>query len=168
MADSINRGKRTLCAPRSMRFAVSRIMPIINPVMAAEALGASRRGRYPTRSTSIPRKEVKNMLMMMVSARSSHPGAATAPILGHGHQQGGDSKADVGAHHEDVPMGEIKEHQNAVNHGISQGNKGIKTPPLKGVYQVLEKEDHLGRFLKNKRRGRVFQPGSPDTLNLMP
>jgi hypothetical protein len=57
---------------------VSRIMPIISPVMAADARGASRRGRYPTRSTMIPTKAVRNMEINRVSTSSTQPGKMAA------------------------------------------------------------------------------------------
>ena len=43
--DLIREGKRTRWAPRRARFPVSRMIPIMRPVIAAEALGAERRGR---------------------------------------------------------------------------------------------------------------------------
>ena len=51
----------------------------MSPVMAAEARGASRRGRYPTRSMNIPRNEVSTMEIRMVSTRISQPGSMIAP-----------------------------------------------------------------------------------------
>jgi len=56
-------------------------MPIIRPVMAAEARGASRNGRYATRSTIMPTKAVKNMDIRIVRTRISHPGNRAAPLV---------------------------------------------------------------------------------------
>ena len=57
------------------------MMPIINPVMAADARGASRRGRYPTRSTIMPTNAVRNMEISSVSTKSTQPGrTAAAPL----------------------------------------------------------------------------------------
>ncbi len=60
---------------------VSRIIPIMRPVMAAEARGASRSGRYPTRSTMMPTNAVRNMDIRIVSTRISHPGSRAAPLV---------------------------------------------------------------------------------------
>ena len=51
----------------------------MSPVMAADARGASRRGRYPTRSMNIPRKEVSTIENRMVSTRISQLGSAMTP-----------------------------------------------------------------------------------------
>ncbi len=58
---------------------VSRMIPIIRPVIAAEARGASRKGRYPTRSTIMPTNEVRNMEKRMVRTRISQLGMARTP-----------------------------------------------------------------------------------------
>jgi hypothetical protein len=54
-------------------------MPIINPVMAAEARGAFRKGRYPTLSMIIPRSEVASMAKTIVSAKMSQLGSGSQP-----------------------------------------------------------------------------------------
>ncbi len=79
--DAINCGKCSLWPPRKRIFEVSRMIPIIKPVMAADARGASRSGRYPTRSTIMPTNAVRNMDMRMVSTSTTHPGTmAAAPV----------------------------------------------------------------------------------------
>jgi hypothetical protein len=133
-AELVGGGKLRRRAPRMAKLPVSRIMPIINPVMAADARGASRRGRYPTRSMNIPTKDVKNMEKRMVRMRMSQPGRgmpvrATNP-----------SRA-----------GKVEQHQDAVHHGISQGDQGIEAAPLQTVYNVLEKEVHfIIQFFKRR------------------
>ena len=67
-------GKLNLWAPRTIRLPVSRIIPIINPVMAADARGALRKGRYPTTSTKTPRNDARNMVMTTVITKMTHPG----------------------------------------------------------------------------------------------
>jgi hypothetical protein len=39
-------------------------------------------------------------------------------------------------------MGKIEQHHDAVHHGISQGDKGVKAAPLQGVDDVLQKKVH--------------------------
>jgi hypothetical protein len=37
-------------------------------------------------------------------------------------------------------MSKIEQHENTVNHGIAQGDEGIKTPPLQGINEVLHEK----------------------------
>ena len=109
------------------------MMPIIKPVMAADARGASRRGRYPTRSTIMPTKAVRNMEIKSVSTSSTQPGkTAAAPRTEKGQQPDRHAKPDVSAHHEDIPMGEVEQHEDAVHHGVPECDQGVKAAPLQG------------------------------------
>ena len=58
-------------------------------------------------------------------------------------KKGGDKKADVGPDHEDIAVGEVDQQQHAVDHGIAQGDEGIKAAPLQGVDEVLQEESRV-------------------------
>jgi hypothetical protein len=59
-----------------------------------------------------------------------------------GQQHRRDAEADIRPRHEDIAMGKIEQHHDAVHHGISQGDKGVKAAPLQGVDDVLQKKVH--------------------------
>jgi hypothetical protein len=46
-------------------------------------------------------------------------------------------------------MGKVEQHKDAVHHGISQGDQGVKAAPLQAVYNVLEKKIHSGLIRAN-------------------
>jgi hypothetical protein len=48
-------------------------------------------------------------------------------------EQGGDEKADIGSHHEDVAVSEINEEKYAVDQGVAQSDECIKAAPLEGI-----------------------------------
>jgi hypothetical protein len=52
-------------------------------------------------------------------------------------QEGGPGQAEVGAHHEDVAVGEVDHGEDAVHHGVAQGDEGVNAPQLQGVQDVL-------------------------------
>jgi len=37
-------------------------------------------------------------------------------------------------------MGKVEQHENTVNHGVAQGDEGIKTSPLQGINEVLHEK----------------------------
>jgi hypothetical protein len=37
-------------------------------------------------------------------------------------------------------MGKVEQHEDAVDHGVAQGNQSVKTPPLKRIDEVLHEE----------------------------
>jgi hypothetical protein len=37
-------------------------------------------------------------------------------------------------------MGKIEKHQDAIHHGVTQGDQGVKATPLKSVDQILEEK----------------------------
>jgi hypothetical protein len=56
-------------------------------------------------------------------------------------------------------VGKIKQHQDAVNHRISQSNERIKTSPLQCVDQVLKKyHQMLPILLKGRAQGKNRNP----------
>ena len=50
----------------------------------------------------------------------------------------GGEEADIGAHHDDVAMGEVEHFGNAVDHGVAQGDDGIDTAQTDAVDKVIE------------------------------
>ena len=65
-----------------------------------------------------------------------------------GFQLGGNAEPDIGAHHENVTMGKVKQHENAVDHGVPHCDEGVKASPLQGIDQVLhEKVEGHGHLL---------------------
>ena len=64
-----------------------------------------------------------------------------------GQDQGGSRKAenkgpdrivtDKRADHENIAVGEINEAQNAIDHGVAQGEQGVNRPQGKAVDQLL-------------------------------
>ena len=64
----------------------------------------------------------------------------------HGHPEGqGPGPAEqphahdrhVGRHHDEVAVGKIDEAQDAVHHGVADGDEGIEAPQGKAVHQLL-------------------------------
>ena len=49
------------------------------------------------------------------------------------------SKTDIGAQHENITMGKVKKHQNAVDHGVPNGDNSVKTSSLECIDNVLNK-----------------------------
>jgi len=72
--DSIKGGKLSLFAPSKINMPVSKIIPIIKPVMAADARGADLKGLYPATSTKTPIQEARNMVITTVAKKISGPG----------------------------------------------------------------------------------------------
>ena len=109
--------------------------------MAAEALGASRKGpvAHPFHDDSHERGQKHGD---QNGEYQNHPSGQCGCRAGseQGKESHGHAQADIGSHHEDVAMGEIEQHEDAVYHGIAQRNEGIKTPPLKGIDEVLHEE----------------------------
>jgi hypothetical protein len=48
-------------------------------------------------------------------------------------------------------VGEIEQHEDAVHHGVAQGDQSVEAAPLKGIDEVLHEKvkSHL-LFLQNK------------------
>jgi hypothetical protein len=44
-----------------------------------------------------------------------------------------EKEPDIGPDHEDIPVGEVYEEKDPVNHRIPKGDQGVKAPPLEGV-----------------------------------
>ena len=55
-------------------------------------------------------------------------------------QEDGPGQAEVGPHHEDVAVGEVDHGEDAVNHGVAQGDEGVDAPQLQGVQDILGQE----------------------------
>jgi hypothetical protein len=54
----------------------------------------------------------------------------------------------------DVAVGKIEQHEDAVYHGITQSDQGVKAAPLQGIDQVLhEKVKRHGKQLPSKGKG---------------
>ena len=51
-------------------------------------------------------------------------------------------KAEKGAHHEEVAVGKVDHGQDAVDHGVAQGDQGIDAAELEGVQYLLEEVAH--------------------------
>ena len=62
-------------------------------------------------------------------------------------QQSRQKKADVSAHHEDVAVGKVDQQEHPVDQGITQGDQGVKTSPLQGIQEILEKALQKTRLL---------------------
>ena len=80
----------------------------------------------------------------------SHPqeGGRTHP-QGKGQEEidfpgGQEQHRHKGAAHVDFPLGEIDQAQNAIDHGIAQGDEGINTAGGQAVDQLLEKHQDVG------------------------
>ncbi len=58
-------------------------------------------------------------------------------MKGQAQQEGGPGQAEVGAHHEDVAVGEVDHGEDAVDHGVAQGDEGVDAPQLQGVQDIL-------------------------------
>jgi hypothetical protein len=56
-------------------------------------------------------------------------------------------ETDVSSNHKNVAMSKIEEHQDAIHHGVTQGDQGIEAPPLQGVDQILKEICHRMRSL---------------------
>jgi hypothetical protein len=95
------------------------MIPIINPVIAADARGASHQNQPVWKGQRAQRCQ--------------------------GDQAGGNTKTDISPDHKDIAVGKVKEHQNAVDHGIPQGDQGIEAAPLQGVHQILKEKGHRVR-----------------------
>ncbi len=58
--------------------------------------------------------------------------------------------ADIGGHHQQVAVGEVDEAQDAVDHGVADGDEGVETAQGQAVDQLLQEgeEIHGGIILK--------------------
>ena len=60
-------------------------------------------------------------------------------------QEDGAGQTEVAAHHEDVAVGEVDHGEDAVNHGVTQGDEGVDTSQLQGVQDILGQDlEHGG------------------------
>ena len=69
-------------------------------------------------------------------------------------QEHGPGQAEVGPHHEDVPVGEVDHGEDAVHHGVAQGDEGVDAPQLQGVQGILGQELEHGFISGLRGRGR--------------
>jgi hypothetical protein len=59
----------------------------------------------------------------------------------------------------DVPVGKIEQHEDAVYHGITQSDQGVKAAPLQGIDQILhEKVKRSWKAAPVKRKGKQASP----------
>ena len=58
------------------------------------------------------------------------------------HQHGNGEEQGIAAHHDEVAMGEVDELDDAVDHGIAQGDQGVHASQTQPGYQELNECDH--------------------------
>src|SRR5690606_19484615 len=77
-------------------------------------------------------------------------------------------KEEVGAHHEDVPVGKVDQPEDAVDHGVADGDQGVEAPEGDPVEELLNEglKTHLrpafctvGPRLEGGRWPGRFLPG---------
>ena len=67
---------------------------------------------------------------------------------------GGGEDADVGADHEDVAVGEVDEPEDAVDHGVAEGDEGVDAAEGDALHEVAQEGRRaLGRALEDEQRG---------------
>ncbi len=66
-------------------------------------------------------------------------------MQGQPQQEDGAGQAEIAAHHEDVAVGEVDHGENAVHHGVAQGDEGVNAPQLQGVQDILGQYQKHGR-----------------------
>ena len=54
----------------------------------------------------------------------------------------GQQKAEKSADHEQIAVGEIDHSQNAIDHGVAQGDERVDAAQLQSVKRLLEDIDH--------------------------
>ena len=76
-------------------------------------------------------------------------------------QEDGPGQAQVGPHHEDVAVGEVDHGEDAVHHGVAQGDEGVDAPQLQGVQDILGQELEHGFCTKvmDQRASEVSSTG---------
>jgi hypothetical protein len=98
------------------------------------------------------------MEIKMVSTSSTHPGKMAAGPYRTGTAPHGNTQSDIGTHHEDVPVGEVEQHEDAVHHGITESDQGVKAAPLQGIDQVLHEKLKVMKAAPVKRKGKQASP----------
>ncbi len=72
----------------------------------------------------------------------------------HGRKQG---ESQIGTDGEQVPVGEVDQLHDPVDHGVPKGDEGVNSPHSQSVGQLLEKKLH-----KRFSRTRMTLPGSQE------
>ena len=57
-------------------------------------------------------------------------------------EQGRENEAEKCAHHEEIAMGEVDHGEDAVDHGVAEGDQGIDAPELQRIQNLLEEIGH--------------------------
>ena len=99
-----------------------------------------------------PKSAVSSMLKVMAPRKTTTNGQFKRQAQ----QEDGPGQAEVGPHHEDVAVGEVDHGEDAVNHGVAQGDEGVDAPQLQGVQDILGQElEH--RVIPWKVQGSKFK-----------
>ena len=77
------------------------------------------------------------------SADESGGNQQPAGINAHHHQGGNDHEGDVAANHIDLAVGEVDHADNAVHHGIADGNQRVGASQRDAVKHLLQKIEKL-------------------------
>jgi hypothetical protein len=62
-------------------------------------------------------------------------------------------------------MGKVKQHQDAVHHGITQGDQGVKAAPLKRIDHILQKKFHVSSPVSPLSSGCALPHPKPHLIN---